>query len=76
MFPQAAYFGPAARRVDGPKSATERSHEGGANVAAAICRFPALNFSFVNLVPSIFMVNDRTEDGFSLMISPPEGLPT
>jgi len=43
MLPQAAYFGPAARRVKGPKSATERCHDGVASVAAVICRFPAIN---------------------------------
>jgi len=63
---EAAYFGPVARRVEGPKSATERSHEGEASVAAAICRFSAFNFSFVNLIPSIFTVNQcklRRNDG-------------
>jgi len=59
--PEAAYFGPVARRVKGPKSATERRYEGGANVAAAICRSPALNLSFVNLIPGTFMVNGVRE---------------
>jgi len=59
--PEAAYFGPVARRVKGLKSATERSQDGGANVTSAICRFPALNLSFVNLIPSIFTVNVLTD---------------
>jgi len=57
MFPKRRILDPKPRRVEGPKSATGRSHEGGANVAAAICHFPALNFSFVNLIPRILTVN-------------------
>jgi len=41
MFPKRRILDPKPRRVKGPKSATERSHDGGASVASAICRFPA-----------------------------------
>jgi len=57
MLPQAAYFGPGARRVKGLKSATERSHEGVASVAAAICRFPARDVSFGSMILGIFTVD-------------------
>jgi len=45
--PKGAYFVPVARGVKGPKSATERSHDGEAKVAAAISGFPAWNFPFL-----------------------------
>jgi len=57
MLPQAAYFGPVARKVEGPKSATERSQEGEANVAAAICRSPARDMPFAGMILGIFTVS-------------------
>jgi len=58
-------FWTRSQEGEGAKIRSERSHEGGANVAAAICRFPALNFSFVNLIPSIFMVKiGAVQNGF------------
>ena len=57
MFPKWRILDPKPRRVEGPKSATERSHEGGANVAAAICRFPARDMPFARMILGIFTVN-------------------
>jgi len=57
MLPQVEYFGPGARKVEGPKSATERSHEGVASVAAAICRFAARDLPFASMILGIFTVN-------------------
>jgi len=56
VFPKRRILDPKPRRVEGPKSATERSHEGVASAAAAIGRFPALNLSFVNLILGIFKI--------------------
>jgi len=58
--PEAAYFGPAPRRVEGPKSATERSHEGGANVAEGISRSPARDMPFAIMILGIFTVKFAT----------------
>jgi len=52
--PKQCILDPKPSKVEGPKSATEQSHEGEANVAAGICRFPAPNFLFDNLIKGIF----------------------
>jgi len=45
-------------KVEEPKSATERSHEGGASVAAAICRFLARDLVLATMILGIFTVNN------------------
>jgi len=54
MFPKRRILDPKPRRVEGPKSATEWSHEGEASVAAAICRFPARDLPFATMIVGIF----------------------
>jgi len=59
MFPKGRHLDPKPGSVEGPKSATEQRYDGGANVAVAIRCFPALNYTFVGMIPSIFPGNPR-----------------
>jgi len=57
MLPQAPYFGPKAQEGGGAKIRSERSHDGVANEAEGICRFPAQDVPFASTILGIFTVN-------------------
>jgi len=50
-------FWTRSQEGEGAKIRSQRSHEGGANVAEGICRSPARNLPFASMILGIFTVN-------------------